>query len=139
VFSSGLPVTMMGLNASHQVLATADVIARIDALGTPLSRLCTELLTFFAARYREVFGFAAPPLHDPLTVAHIIDPQLVSLVSASVAVELTGTHTRGATVVDLDSVTGRPANAHVGMDVNVSAFWDLIVDAVRTLGGRGRS
>jgi inosine-uridine nucleoside N-ribohydrolase len=139
VFSSGLRVTMMGLNASHQVLATADVIARIDALDTPLSRLCTELLTFFAARYREVFGFTAPPLHDPLTVAHIIDPRLVSLVSASVAVELTGTHTRGATVVDLDGVTGRPANARVGVDVNVPAFWDLIVDAVRTLGGHGRS
>ncbi|MEU7281814.1 nucleoside hydrolase [Streptomyces sp. NPDC045431] len=136
VFTSGLPVTMIGLNVSHKALATPDVVARIDALGTPLARLCTELLTYFGATYREVFGFPAPPLHDPLTVAHLIDPGLVTLVHAPVAIELTGTHTRGATVVDLDGVTGAAPNAYVGVDVDVPAFWDLIVDAVRVLGAR---
>ncbi|MEU8520781.1 nucleoside hydrolase [Streptomyces sp. NBC_01216] len=136
VFSSGLPVTMFGLNATHQVRATPEVVARIEALGTPLSRLCVELLTFFASAYREVFGLDAPPLHDPLTVAHLIDPSLVSLVRAPVSVELTGTHTRGATVVDLDGVTGRAPQVDVGMEVDVPAFWDLIVEAVRVLGAR---
>ncbi|MET9376018.1 nucleoside hydrolase [Streptomyces sp. NPDC002992] len=136
VFSSGLPVTMFGLNATHQVRATPDVISRIEALGTPLARLCTELLTYFAGTYREVFGFEAPPLHDPLTVAHLIDPSLISLARAAVAVELTGTYTRGATVVDLDGVTGRPATVEVGMEVDVPRFWDLIVEAVRVLGER---
>ncbi|WP_031072180.1 nucleoside hydrolase [Streptomyces sp. NRRL S-118] len=135
VLGSGLPVTMIGLNVSHKVLATPDVVARIEALGTPLARLCTELLTYFGATYREVFGFPAPPLHDPLTVAHLVDPGLITLVHVPVAVELTGTHTRGATVVDLDGVTGAPPNAHVGVDVDVPAFWDLVVDAVRVLGG----
>ncbi|WP_236242622.1 nucleoside hydrolase [Streptomyces sp. CC228A] len=134
VFSSGLPVTMIGLNVSHQALATPDVVARVAAVGTPLARLCTELLIYFAGAYREVFGFPAPPLHDPLTVAHLIDPGLVTLVHAPVAVELTGTHTRGATVVDLDGVTGAPPNAHVGVAVDVPGYWDLVVDAVRTLG-----
>ncbi|MEU0271776.1 nucleoside hydrolase [Streptomyces sp. NPDC006307] len=135
VFSSGLPVTMIGLNVSHKALATPDVVARVDALGTPLARLCTELLTYFGSTYRAVFGFPAPPLHDPLTVAHLIDPDLITLVHVPVAVELTGTHTRGATVVDLDGVTGDPPNAYVGVDVDVPAYWDLIVDAVRVLGG----
>ncbi|MFF9913588.1 nucleoside hydrolase [Streptomyces sp. NPDC013457] len=134
VFSSGLPITMFGLNATHQARATADVVSRIAALGTPLSRLCVELLTYFAGTYREVFGFDSPPLHDPLTVAHLIDPSLISLVRAAVSVELTGTYTRGATVVDLLGVTGRPANAEVGMEVDVAGFWDLIVEAVRVLG-----
>lgn len=138
VFSSGLPVTMFGLNATHQVGATPEVVARLAALGTPLARLCVELLTYFAATYREVFGLDAPPLHDPLTVAHLIDPSLISLVRAAVTVELTGTYTRGATVVDLDGVTGRPPNVDVGMDVDVPAFWDLIVEAVRILGDRPR-
>ncbi|MFD7323156.1 nucleoside hydrolase [Streptomyces sp. NPDC059875] len=136
VFSSGLPITMFGLNATHQVRATPDVISRIAALGTPLARLCIGLLTYFAATYREVYGFDAPPLHDPLTVAHLIDPSLISLVRAPVTIELTGTYTRGATLVDLDGVTGRPANADVGMEVDVPGFWDLIVEAVRVLGER---
>lgn len=135
VFRSGLPVTMFGLNATHQVRATPEVVARIAALSTPLSGLCVDLLTYFASTYREVFGFDAPPLHDPLTVAHLIDPTLVGLARAAVAVELTGTHTRGATVVDLHGVTGRPADVEVGMEVDTDRFWDLIVDAVRVLGG----
>lgn len=135
VFRSGLPVTMFGLNATHQVRATPEVVDRIAALGTPLSGLCVDLLTYFASTYREVFGFDAPPLHDPLTVAHLIDPTLVGLARAAVAVELTGTHTRGATVVDLHGVTGRPADVEVGMEVDTDRFWDLIVDAVRVLGG----
>lgn len=134
VFSSGLPITMFGLNATHQARATPDVVSRIAALGTPLSRLCVELLTYFASTYREVYGFDAPPLHDPLTVAHLIDPSLISLVRAAVTVELTGTYTRGATVVDLLGVTGRPPNADVGMEVDVPGFWELIIDAVRVLG-----
>ncbi|MFC8274613.1 nucleoside hydrolase [Streptomyces sp. NPDC057271] len=136
VFSSGVPITMFGLNATHQARATADVVSRVAALGTPLARLCVELLTYFAGTYREVYGFDAPPLHDPLTVAHLIDPSLISLVRAAVSVELTGTHTRGATVVDLLGVTGRPANAEVGMEVDVAGFWELIVEAVRVLGER---
>ncbi|MFE5484189.1 nucleoside hydrolase [Streptomyces sp. NPDC056527] len=136
VFDSGVPITMFGLNATHQAQASPDVISRIAALGTPLAKLCIELLTYFAATYREVYGFDAPPLHDPLTVAHLIDPSLISLVRAAVTIELTGTHTRGATVVDLDGVTGRPPNAEVGMEVDVPGFWDLIVEAVRILGER---
>ncbi|MEU6164292.1 nucleoside hydrolase [Streptomyces tanashiensis] len=134
VFRSGLPVTMFGLNATHQVRATAEVVARIAALGTPLSALCVDLLTYFASTYREVYGFEAPPLHDPLTVAHLINPALVSLVRAAVTVELDGTHTRGATLVDLHGVTGRPADTEVGMEVDADGFWDLIVEAVRVLG-----
>ncbi|MFF9149051.1 nucleoside hydrolase [Streptomyces sp. NPDC014861] len=134
VLRSGLPVTMLGLNATHQVRATPGVVARIAALGTPLSALCVELLTYFASTYREVFGFDAPPLHDPLTVAHLIDPSLVELVRAAVTVELNGTYTRGATVVDLHGVTGLPAAVEVGTRVDADRFWDLVVEAVRVLG-----
>ncbi|MEU6927841.1 nucleoside hydrolase [Streptomyces sp. NPDC046374] len=136
VFRSGIPLTMFGLNVTHQVRATPDVLSRLAGLGTPLGRLCVELLTYFAATYREVYGFDAPPLHDPLTVAHLIDPSLVSLVRAPVTVELAGTYTRGATVIDLDGVTGLPANAEVGIEADADRFWDLIVDAVRVLGER---
>ncbi len=50
------------------------------------------------------------------------------------AVELAGTHTRGATVVDLHQVTGRPPNVQVAVDLSTSRFWDLIVAAIAALG-----
>ena len=36
VLASGVPFTMVGLNLTHQALATAEVIARLAALATPL-------------------------------------------------------------------------------------------------------
>jgi inosine-uridine nucleoside N-ribohydrolase len=134
VIGSGLPVTMCGLNVTHQALATRDVLDRIAALGTPLARICVELLTFFAGTYRRVFGFEAPPLHDPVAVARVIDPAVVTTVEANVAVELTGTHTRGATVVDLHAVTGRPPNARVAVGLDADRFWELVVTAIAALG-----
>jgi inosine-uridine nucleoside N-ribohydrolase len=133
VMSSGLPVTMCGLNVTHQALATTDVLDRIAALDTPLARICVDLLTFFAGSYRRVFGFAAPPLHDPVAVARVIDPAIVTTVYANVAVELAGIHTRGATVVDLHQVTERSPNAQVAVDLDASRFWDLIVAAIAAL------
>jgi purine nucleosidase/pyrimidine-specific ribonucleoside hydrolase len=134
VLRSGLPTTMIGLNVTHQALATAEVIAGFRALGTRLGTVCAELMTFFASTYHRVFGFEHPPVHDPIAVAAVIDPAIVRTVPAPVAVELAGAHTRGATVVDLHRRTARPPNADVAMELDVDAFWRLLIAAVR---GRG--
>jgi purine nucleosidase len=129
VFGSGVPVTMIGLNVTHQALVTPAIVAQLNALG-PLGRVCGDLMTFFAATYRDVFGFGAPPLHDPVAVARVIDPTLVTCVEAFVGIETTGTFTRGATVVDLHGRLGRPPNAQVAVGLDVERFFDLVIDAV---------
>jgi inosine-uridine nucleoside N-ribohydrolase len=133
VFRSGLPVTMVGLNVTHQALATPDVLDRITAIGTPLARICADLLTFFAGRYRQVFGFESPPLHDPVAVARVIDPTIVTTTHANVTVELTSPLTRGATVTDLHHVTPRAPNTQVATALNTPHFWHLITTAIATL------
>jgi purine nucleosidase/pyrimidine-specific ribonucleoside hydrolase len=136
VFSSGLPVTMCGLDVTHQALATDEVLGRLRALGTPLAATVVDLLGFFAGRYRGLWGFPAAPVHDPVAVARVIDPAVVGCVDAHVAIELHGTHTRGATVVDRFGVTGEASNAQVALELDHARFWALIIDAVRTLGAR---
>ncbi|MEW2374307.1 nucleoside hydrolase [Streptomyces sp. NPDC048387] len=136
VFRSGVPVTMCGLNVTHRALATPEVVARFEALGTELGSVCAELLTFFASSYRRLWGMPHPPLHDPVAVARVIDPAIVECVDAYVAVELHGTHTRGATVVDPHGYLGRPANARVAVSLDHEAFWDRMVGAVAALGAR---
>lgn len=132
VFGSGLPVTMVGLNASHQALVTPDVVARLRGLETPAGDVCADLMTFFADAYHRVFGLPGAPLHDPIAVARVIAPSLVECVRAPVRVETAGTYTDGATVVDLHHVTGEPDNADVAVRVDVPGFFDLVVDAVAT-------
>jgi purine nucleosidase/pyrimidine-specific ribonucleoside hydrolase len=134
VVRSGVPFTMCGLNVTHQALVTDDVLVRFDRIGTPLARVCIEWMTFFASTYQELFGFAAPPLHDPVAVARVIDPATVRCVEANLVVETQGEWTAGATVVDLDRYTGRPPNALVAVELDRAAFWDRIVDAITTLG-----
>ncbi|MFJ9641769.1 nucleoside hydrolase [Streptomyces sp. NPDC004244] len=136
VLRSGVPLTMCGLNVTHQALATPEVVARFEDLGTELGRVCAGLLTFFASTYRELYGFPDPPLHDPVAVARVIDPRIVHCVGANVVVELAGRFTRGATVVDLHARTGRPVNAQVATALDADRFWDRVVAAVSALGNR---
>jgi len=130
VFRSGVPITMCGLDVTHQALATPDILRRIEAIGTPLARVCHQLLTYFSDAYRTYFGFESPPVHDPVAVAAVIDPTIVAVRPLNVEIELTGTYTRGATVVDMDRVTGRKPNALVATGLDVARFWDLMIGAI---------
>ncbi|MCO8275107.1 nucleoside hydrolase [Actinoplanes sp. TRM 88003] len=134
VLRSGLPVTMIGLNVTHRALATTRIIDEFRGLGTRVGTVCAELMTFFADAYQRNFGFAHPPVHDPVAVACVLEPAVVRSVPAPVVVELGGAYTRGATVADLHRRTGLPVNAEVAVDLDVDAFWSMLIGAVRALG-----
>jgi purine nucleosidase len=134
VLASGVPFTMVGLNLTHQALATEAVLARIRALGTPLAAVVAGWLGFYGDAYRRL-GFDAPPLHDPAALALAIEPSLARCADAFVAVETEGRWTRGATVVDLGGRLGRPPNARVALELDVARFWDRVLAALERLGG----
>jgi purine nucleosidase/pyrimidine-specific ribonucleoside hydrolase len=125
---------MCGLNVTHQALVTDDVLVAFERIGTPLAGICIEWMTFFASTYRRLFGFTAPPLHDPVAVARVIDPTIVRCVDANVVIETKGEWTSGATAVDLHHYSGRQANARVAMELDQPAYWARILDAVTRLG-----
>lgn len=132
VFRSGLPITMVGLNVSHQALVTAEIEQRLRALRNPVADVSVDLMTFFAKTYRAVHGMDAPPLHDPITVAHLIDPELLTCVEAPVTIETSGAHTAGATVVDLHGVTEALPNACVAVGIDADRFFGLVLEALGT-------
>ena len=136
VVGSGVPFTMVGLNLTHQALATTDVIARVHALGTPLADTVAGWFEFYGASYRSLFGAEAPPVHDPCAVALVAEPGVVRCVDAFQAVETEGRWTRGATVVDLGARLGHEPNARIAIELDVTRFWDVVVAAVERLGMR---
>jgi len=136
VFGSGVPVTMVGLNLTHQALATQDVVDRLLGLDTELSRVVAGWMTFFGSSYEDLWGLAGPPVHDACAVALAIDPALIRLEDAFVAIETDGRWTRGATVVDLHRRLGHRPNARVATDLDVEPFWDRVTGAVERLGVR---
>ncbi|GAA5820191.1 hypothetical protein JCM11251_005519 [Rhodosporidiobolus azoricus] len=168
VFNCALPVIICPLNLTHQALFTEEIHRELlqprsdfpptppltpdehlPPAWTPLRQTLSTNLTFFAAAYKERYGMIGPPLHDALTVAYISNPSLFKGTRYRVDVELTGTHSTGATVVDIwdykhDELDHDPKNwgrngKNVFMleDVDVSAFWRKvflpIVDKADTL------
>ena len=134
VFTAGWPLTMVGLDVTHQALATDEVAARIAAIGTGPARFTGELLEFFAHSYQDAQGFDHPPVHDPCAVAYVIDPSIMRTVRAPLDVELTGTLTLGMTVADLRAPAPDDCPTQVAMDLDADRFWDLVVDALERIG-----
>jgi purine nucleosidase len=139
VFNEAWPLTMVGLDLTHQALATPEVRARIEAIGTAPSRFVGELLDFFASTYLEAQGFIHPPVHDPCAVAYVIDPSVMTVRKTPLDVELTGTLTLGMTVADFRSPPPEDCTTQVAVDLDTEKFWGLIEDALRRIGEPARA
>jgi purine nucleosidase len=122
VFDSGLPITVIPLDVTHQVRSTRERIARIAALGSPAAAAVTQLLT--PARDTP------DALHDPCVVAYLLAPQLFAGSRVNVAVECESELTLGMTVVDWRGVSGRPANANVLHAVDADGFYALLTERI---------
>jgi pyrimidine-specific ribonucleoside hydrolase len=125
VFESGLPITMSGLDVTHQAGAGPTERENLRSLGR-IGGVVAELLEFFAGTYERIFGFDAPPLHDPVAVAAVLEPALLKTRPMRVDVECESELTRGETVCDLYGVSGKPPNAEVGVELNREDFFGLL-------------
>ena len=132
VFRSGVPLTMAGLDATHQWMIDAPIVERVRATGGAAAAFCADLLDFYGAAYGRAYsGRHAGPLHDPVAVLAITHPGLVTTERLHVAIELTGTHTRGMTVADLRGVRrGAAPNVDVVRTVDAAAATDVLVDTL---------
>lgn len=132
VFKSGLPITMCGLDVTHQAQVMDEDIERVRTITNPVAQCVAGLLDFFMVYHRDPkWGFAGAPLHDPCTIAWLLAPALFHGVECRVDIETGGTHTSGMTVVDHYGLTGKPANALVLLGLDRAGFIDLLVTRLR--------
>ncbi|TFF76975.1 pyrimidine-specific ribonucleoside hydrolase RihA [Aeromonas taiwanensis] len=135
VFKSGVPITMCGLDVTHEAQVMDEDIERVRAIANPVARCVAELLDFFMIYHRDPkWGFAGAPLHDPCTIAWLLAPALFHGVECRVDIETQGAHTSGMTVVDRYGLTGKPANALVLLGLDRAGFIDLLVQRLRSFG-----
>jgi inosine-uridine nucleoside N-ribohydrolase len=93
-----------------------------------------DLHAFYARHHRRVYGWDGAPVHDAVAVAHVIRGDLVRTEHRNVEVDCASPLGRGRTVVDLWRKTGRPENAHVGVDLDAEGFLSLLVERLARLG-----
>ena len=133
VFHAGVDVTMIGLDVTHRAVTGPDVQRRLRAAGS-VGVFVAELVEFFTVYHRQTYGWEGAPIHDAVAVAHVVRPGLVETKLRNVEIELGSELCRGRTVVDLWQRTDRPANAHVGVNLDSDAFFDLLVERIARLG-----
>ena len=133
VFTSGVEVTMVGLDVTHKAILGPEVEERLRALGR-IGSVVAELNVFFSHFHRATYGWNGAPIHDAVAVAHLVRPDLMETHHCNVEIELESELCRGRTVVDRWHRTDREPNAHVGVDLDADGFFDLLVQRIAALG-----
>jgi purine nucleosidase len=128
VFRCGRPLTVMGLDVTHQVLATPARRDRIRAIDNEAARATAGMLDFFNRHDTVKYGSMGAPLHDPCTVAFLLKPDLFEGKLCNISIETESELTMGNTAVDFWHVTDRTKNATWIHAVDADGFYDLLIE-----------
>lgn len=134
VFNEAWPLTMVGLDLTHQALATLEVENKLSALDTDVADFVVALFDAFRKNYQDAQGFDNPPVHDPCAVAYLIDPTVFTTRKVPLDVELSGGLTTGMTVADFRAPAPDDCTTQVAVDLDFDKFWDMVIDAVKRIG-----
>jgi len=133
VFGSGVSLTMIPLDATHQALIKPGHLERLRALGTPVGEAAAGWLEFYERFDVEKYGLEGGPLHDPCVIAYLLHPELFSGRRCNVRIETHSELTMGMTVVDWWGVSGLPPNCTVIRGLDAEAFFDLLIERIARL------
>jgi purine nucleosidase len=133
VLASGAPVTLFGLHATHQAMATPERSAAIAALGTRTTRAVAGMLHRPRPGGRARFGAEGHPMHDPCTVAFLLWPELFAGQPCFVDVETASPLMRGRSSIDWWGRSGRTPNAFVVDRLDAAALFARMTDALAHL------
>ncbi len=133
VFRSGVPITMSGLDVTQKALVFPEDFERIRSLNNPVATVVAEWLDFFYGFHRSL-GYAGAPVHDAVAVVALTHPEILTARDLYVQIETTGDYCRGMTVADRFGLYNQPPNATVNLNINRTAFIDLLVKAAEYYG-----
>jgi inosine-uridine nucleoside N-ribohydrolase len=133
VFESGIDVTMVGLDVTHQAIVTPEIQEALRAVGR-VGRFVAELVDFYSRfhtlRYPELGG---SPMHDPVALAYALRPELLDVRRALIEVDCSWGLGRGRTNVDFRGRGGEP-NANVAVGIDAPAFIRFLTQRIASLG-----
>lgn len=128
VCAAGIPIVMMPLDVTHQLLTRKDRVKRMRDIGSPPAIAMVEMLEFFERFDVEKYGSDGGPLHDPTVVAYLLKPELFEGRLCNVEIETQSELTSGMTVIDWWHVTDRKRNVKVMRSVDADGFFDLLIE-----------
>ncbi len=133
VYRSGIPIVAMPLDVTHRALMTDEWIQSIRAIGGEVGDKTAAMLSFYERYDIERYGEHGGPLHDPATIAYLIDPGLYTGKDVHVEIETMSELTMGMTVVDYWGRWGAEPNCTWMTGVDSAGFFELIRSRLETL------
>ncbi|MCY4231096.1 MAG: nucleoside hydrolase [Alphaproteobacteria bacterium] len=132
VFEAGAPLIMIGLDVTHQAIATPPRLEAIRALGTAPAAAVCGMLDVYSAKTMAAYCHGAP-LHDPCVIAYLLQPDLFAGREIRVDIDIGSGPCFGRTVCDWRGRSGKPANARVLESINADGFFALLTDHLARL------
>ncbi len=133
VFHSGIPITLIPLDATYKCLLTTADVDRLNRIDSPVARFVRDATAVYMGFYKKYEGFDGCALHDPLTLATIIAPELFTFEEHYVDVDISGGVSMGNTFADFMKVSKKPANMRVALDVRGRDFVELFLERMESL------
>ncbi len=133
VLTSGLRVTLLGLDATHQVRATPQRVAVVKGIDTVGGRTVAQLLDFCVRTQNPLAGCDGPPLHDPCVIAYLLAPHLFRAAPVDLRIETQSSLTMGHTAVEFRLPDPTAANAIWVTEADADGVFALLLDLL----GRG--
>jgi inosine-uridine nucleoside N-ribohydrolase len=133
VFTSGIDLTMVGLDVTHRALLRPADVDRLRAAGKA-GKLAADLFDFYVGFHRRRYGWDGAPVHDAVAVAHVIDGTLLSTVRVGVIVDTGPEPSRGRTHADISRLSDWERNCHAAVGIDADRFRELLITRISSLG-----
>ena len=132
VFHSGIPITLIPLDVTHKCLLKQEHMDRLMKIDSPISRFIRDSMEVYLEASLAL-GYEGSALHDPLTLATVIAPDLLTLKDYYVDVDIAGGVSMGKTFADIHNVLKKPVNMSVAMNVRGEDFIELFLQRMEIL------
>ena len=126
-FRSGVPLRMLGLNVTRQILVRDEIVDEARKINTRGSDLFVKLMKVFNENQRSFFGLEAGPLHDPATIVSLIEPSVFTFEDMKVEIDTSNTEKAGQTICRKSVIS----NCKVATKVDINKYWEIIFDHLR--------
>ncbi|MFS7384982.1 nucleoside hydrolase [Rahnella inusitata] len=135
VFSSELNITVLPLDATHQVILTPEHVGKFINVSGRISQPLGELMAFWDRNDIRRYGSRGGPLHDPLVIAYVLAPELFGSEKARVFVEYNSELCMGQTVADWYGKSGQTANVDIVTRVDAAKVFMLFYELLSRYAG----
>ncbi len=130
VFQAGWPLRLVSLDVTTRVSLHRHHVTSLAERGGKVATVIKDMLNYYFDVFGPLYGYTTFQMHDPLCLAAVFQPDLITWEPAFVDVELAGTLTLGETVAYFKRPNTPIPNMQVSTGVDSTRFIDMFMERI---------